>query len=305
MGQSAVAAVRQFNRFYTQKIGVLHEGFLRTPFSLTEGRVLYELAQRENTTASAIAADLGLDAGYLSRILSAFERQRLVGRSASESDGRKSILRLTGKGKKAFARLNSESRHEIAAMLSPVDAAGRAKLVGAMQTIETLLGAAPEHKSAFILRAPEPGDMGWVVQRHGVLYAQEYGWDERFEALVAGIVAGFVGHFDPKRERCWIAERENENVGSIFLVKKSQTIAKLRLLLVEPTARGLGIGNRLVEECIGFARSAGYKKVVLWTNDVLHAARRIYVAYGFRLIKEEKHESFGHDLVGQFWELKL
>lgn len=305
MGESAVAAVRQFNRFYTQKIGVLHEGFLRTPFSLTEGRVLYELAQRESTTASAIVADLGLDPGYLSRILSAFERQQLVGRSVSESDGRKSILRLTAKGKKAFARLNSESRHEIAAMLSSVDSAGRAKLVRAMQTIEALLGAPPEHKSAFILRAPEPGDLGWVVQRHGVLYAQEYGWDERFEALVAGIVAGFVEHFDPKRERCWIAERDNENVGSIFLVKKSRTVAKLRLLLVEPTARGLGIGNRLVEECIAFARSAGYKKVVLWTNDVLHAARRIYLAHGFRLVKEEKHQSFGHDLVGQFWELKL
>ncbi len=304
-GESAVAAVRQFNRFYTQKIGVLHEGFLRTPFSLTEGRVLYELAHREDNTASAIAADLGLDAGYLSRILAAFARQRLVGRSASENDGRKSILRLTEKGQKAFAGLNSESRHEIAAMLSSLHAADRAKLLAAMQTIERLLGAAPEDGRGFVVRAPEPGDLGWVVQRHGVLYAQEYGWDERFEALVARIVADFVQHFDAKRERCWIAERENENVGSIFLVKKSPTVAKLRLLLVEPKARGLGIGNRLVEECIDFARTAGYKKLVLWTNDVLHSARRIYVAHGFRLIKEEKHHSFGHDLVGQFWELKL
>ena len=304
-GESAVAAVRQFNRFYTQKIGVLHEGFLRTPFSLTEGRVLYELAHRDNTTASAIASDLGLDAGYLSRILSAFARQRLVVRSSSDSDGRKSILRLTGKGQKAFARLNSESRHEIAGMLASLNAADQAKLLAAMRAIEALLAAAPERGSTFVLRAPEAGDMGWVVQRHGVLYAREYGWDERFEALAARIVADFVQRFDAKRERCWIAERENENVGSVFLVKKSKTVAKLRLLLVEPTARGLGIGNRLVEECIAFARAAGYKKLVLWTNDVLHAARRIYIAHGFRLVKEEKHNSFGHDLVGQFWELEL
>ena len=304
-GDSAVAAVRQFNRFYTQKIGVLHEGFLRTPFSLTEGRVLYEVAHRDGATASEIAADLGLDAGYLSRILSAFARQRLLGKSASENDGRKSILRLTGKGEKAFARLNSESRHEIAEMLSSLNAVDRGRLLDAMHTIETLLRAKPEHGSAFVLRPPEPGDFGWVVQRHGALYAQEYQWNEEFEALVARIVADFVQHFDPKRERCWIAERENENVGSVFLVKKSKTVAKLRLLLVEPKTRGLGIGNRLVEECVKFARDAGYRKITLWTNDVLHAARRIYIAHGFRLAKEEKHHSFGRDLVGQFWELTL
>jgi DNA-binding MarR family transcriptional regulator/GNAT superfamily N-acetyltransferase len=303
--ESDVASVRQFNRFYTQKIGVLHEGFLRTPFSLTEGRVLYELAHRDDTTASAIASDLGLDAGYLSRILSAFSRQGLIGKSASEHDGRKSILRLTAKGQKAFARLNSESRHEIAEMLSSRAAGDQARLLEAMRTIETILGAPPEHGAAFVLRPPEPGDMGWVVQRHGVLYAREYRWDEQFEALVARIVADFVQNFEPKHERCWIAEREGENVGSVFVVRKSRSVAKLRLLLVEPSARGLGIGNRLVEECIRFARSAGYKKLTLWTNDVLHAARRIYVRSGFQLVKEERHHSFGHDLVGQFWELVL
>lgn len=302
---SAVADVRRFNRFYTQKIGVLHEGFLRTPFSLTEGRVLYELAHREDTTASAIASDLGLDAGYLSRILSAFSRQRLIGKSASEHDGRKSLLRLTGKGQKAFARLNGESRREIAEMLSSLAAADQARLLDAMSTIETLLAAQPERGAAFVLRPPEPGDMGWVVQRHGVLYAKEYRWDEQMEALIARIVADFVQHFDAQHERCWIAEREGQNVGSIFVVKKSKAIAQLRLLLVEPSARGLGIGNRLVEECIRFARNAGYKKLTLWTNDVLHAARRIYVKHGFQLAKEEKHHSFGHDLVGQYWELKL
>ena len=303
--ESDVASVRQFNRFYTQKIGVLHEGFLRTPFSLTEGRVLYELAHRDDTTASTIASDLGLDAGYLSRILSSFTRKGLIGKSASAEDGRKSILRLTAKGQKAFAQLNGESRHEIAEMLSSRAAGDQARLLEAMRTIETILGAPPGNGGAFVLRPPGPGDMGWVVQRHGVLYAHEYRWDEQFEALVARIVADFVQNFDPKHERCWIAEREGENVGSVFVVRKSRSVAKLRLLLVEPSARGLGIGNRLVEECIRFARSAGYKRLTLWTNDLLHAARRIYVRNGFQLASEEKHHSFGHDLVGQFWELKL
>ena len=302
---AAVADVRRFNRFYTQRIGVLHEGFLRTPFSLTEGRVLYELAHREDTTASAIASDLGLDAGYLSRILSSFSRQRLIGKSASEHDGRKSLLRLTEKGQEAFAQLNSESRHEIAEMLSSLAAADQTNLLAAMRTIATLLAAQPEHGAAFVLRPPEPGDMGWVVQRQGVLYAQEYRWDSQFEALAARIVADFVQNFDAKRERCLIAEREGENVGSVFVVKKSKSVAKLRLLHVEPSARRLGIGNRLVEECIRFAHGAGYKKLTLWTNDVLHAARRIYIRNGFQLAKEEKHHSFGHDLVGQYWELKL
>jgi len=300
-----VAAVPEFNRFYTQKIGILDEAFLHTPFSLAEGRVLYELAHRDNPSASDIATALGLDSGYLSRILSSFVRQRLIAKTTSSIDGRKSLLHLTDKGRQAFARLNSESRRQIGAMLSALSKGDQAKLVESMHTIETLLDAKPESGSAFVLRPPEPGDMGWVVQRQAELYAQEYGWDERFEALAARIVADFVDHFDPKNERCWIAEREGENVGAIFLVRKSKNVSQLRLLHVDAAARGLGIGNRLVEECIRFARTAGYKRMVLWTNDVLHAARRIYVRHGFKLIRQEKHHSFGHDLVGQYWELKL
>ncbi|HJT18094.1 MAG TPA: helix-turn-helix domain-containing GNAT family N-acetyltransferase [Thermoanaerobaculia bacterium] len=302
---SAIAAVRQFNRFYTQKIGVLTDAFLHSPFSLAEGRVLYEVAHRENPSASDIRSALGLDWGYLSRILSSFERQKLIAKMPSSSDGRKSLLRLTTKGQKAFAKLDSQSRHEIGAMLAALSKADRAKLLASMTTIEKLLDAQPESGSALILRPPTPGDMGWVVHRHGVLYAQEYGWDERFEALVARVVADFIEHLDPKRERCWIAERNGEIAGSVFLVRKSKTVAKLRLLLVEPSARGHGIGNRLVEECIRFARNAGYKKMVLWTNDVLHAARRIYVQHGFHLVREEKHQLFGDKSVGQYWELKL
>lgn len=303
--ESSVAAVREFNRFYTRKIGVLDEGFLHTPFSLAQGRVLYELAHQENPSATDIAAALGLDSGYLSRILSSFARQRLIAKTTSSADGRKSILHLTDKGQQAFATLNSESRRQISAMLSALSEGDQARLVESMRTIEALLEAKPRNGSSIVLRPPEPGDMGWVVQRQGILYAQEYGWDERFEALAARIVADFVDHLDPKRERCWIAERDGENVGSVFVVKKSKTVAKLRLLFVEASARGLGIGNRLVEECVRFARNAGYKKMMLWTNDVLHAARRIYVRNGFKLIREEKHHSFGHDLVGQYWELKL
>ncbi|HLJ75583.1 MAG TPA: helix-turn-helix domain-containing GNAT family N-acetyltransferase [Thermoanaerobaculia bacterium] len=303
--ESSVAAVREFNRFYTTKIGVLDEGFLHTPFSLAQGRVLYELAHQENPSATDIAAALGLDSGYLSRILSSFARQRLIAKTTSSADRRKSILHLTDKGQQAFATLNSESRRQIGAMLSALSEGDQARLVESMRTIETLLDAKPQSGSSIVLRPPEPGDMGWVVQRQGILYAQEYGWDERFEALCARIVADFVDHLDPKRERCWIAERDGENVGSVFVVKKSKTVAKLRLLFVEASARGLGIGNRLVEECVRFARNAGYRKMMLWTNDVLHAARRIYIRNGFKLIREEKHHSFGRDLVGQYWELKL
>ncbi|HUP49567.1 MAG TPA: helix-turn-helix domain-containing GNAT family N-acetyltransferase [Thermoanaerobaculia bacterium] len=300
-----VAAVRRFNRFYTQKIGVLHEGLLRSPFSLTEGRVLYELAHREQASASAIAADLGLDRGYLSRILSRFARRRLVGKTAAPDDRRKSLLHLTEKGQEAFAALNDESRHEIAAMLSALSPSDQGRLVEAMGSIESVLATQPEEGAPFLLRPHQAGDMGWVVQRHGILYAEEYGWDERFEALVAEIVARFLQRFDPRRERCWIAEREGERVGSVFVVRKSKRVAQLRLLLVEPSARGLGIGNRLVTECVRFARQAGYRKLMLWTNDVLHAARRIYIKHGFLLVAEEKHDSFGHDLTAQTWELSF
>ncbi len=300
-----VEAVRRFNRFYTQQIGVLQEGLLRSPFSLTEARVIYELAHHEKTTATELGNELGLDAGYLSRILSGFKKRDLIDKQPSKSDGRQSILWLTEQGQEAFTMLNARSHNEIEAMLNELSTEDQKRLVEAMLVIEGLLGAQPEHKVPYLLRPHQPGDMGWVVHRHGVLYAEEYGWDEQFEALVAGIVAKFIQNYDPKRERCWIAEKEGENVGSVFLVKQSDTVAKLRLLLVEPKARGLGIGTRLVDECIRFARRAGYRKITLWTNNVLLAARHIYGKAGFRLIHEEPHHSFGHDLVGETWELEL
>jgi DNA-binding MarR family transcriptional regulator/GNAT superfamily N-acetyltransferase len=300
-----VGEVRHFNRFWTRQIGVLREGYLESPFSLTEVRVLYELAHREETTASELGEELGLDAGYLSRIVRGFEKHGLIHKRPSEADGRRRLLRLTGRGREAFAPLDARSRSEIGAMLDGISVAGQERLVGAMLDIEGLLGARPEPAVPYVLRPYRPGDMGWVVHRHGVLYAREYGWDERFEALVAEIVARFIQRYDPRLERCWIAEREGEIVGCVFLVGESKETAKLRLLLVEPEARGLGIGSRLVEECIRFARQAGYRKITLWTNDVLNSARRIYEGMGFLLVHEEPHRSFGHDLVGQTWELML
>jgi DNA-binding MarR family transcriptional regulator/GNAT superfamily N-acetyltransferase len=300
-----VAAVRGFNRFYTQKIGVLGEGLLKSRFSLAEARVLYELAHRERPTATQLCGDLGLDAGYLSRILRRFEQQGLLARTASKADGRQSLLALTAKGRVAFSPLDARSRQEIGALMDGLGQPDQARLVAAMGTIERLLGPRPQNDAPYLLRPHQPGDMGWVVHRHAVLYAQEYGWDERFEALVAEIVAKFITHFDSKKERCWIAERDGEVIGSVFLVRKSKTVAKLRMLFVEPTARGLGLGSRLVEECLRFARQAGYRKVTLWTNDILHAARHIYMKAGFRKVGSERHHSFGHNLVGETWELEL
>ena len=300
-----VGAVRRFNRFWTRRIGVLQEGYLESPFSLTEVRVLYELAYREDTTASELGKELGLDAGYLSRILRGFEERGLIAKKPSETDGRRSLLHLTEGGREAFVPLDARSREDIGAMLDDLSAAEQDRLVGAMHTIERLLGARPEPKVPYLLRQHEPGDMGWVIHRHGVLYAREYGWDERFEALVARIVADFVDYYDPAKERCWIAEMDGEIVGCVFVVKASATVAKLRLLLVEPEARGLGLGTRLVEECIRFARGRGYEKLTLWTNSVLDAARRIYEEKGFEVVEEDEHHSFGKDLVGQNWELKL
>ena len=301
-----IDAVRGFNRFYTRQIGVLREGLLHSPFSLTEARVLYEIAHRPQPTATELCEELGLDPGYLSRILSKLEQRSLVRRSASQSDGRQILLELTAKGKRTFATLDNRQRAEIAAMLRPLSHAGQSRLVQAMRSIETLLGARIDPKTPYILRAHQPGDMGWVVHRHGVVYAQEYGYDEQFEALVAEIAARFIQHFDPKRERCWMAERDGEIVGSVFLVKKSKTVAKLRLLLVEPSARGLGIGKRLVNECIRFARQVGYMKMVLWTQSEQPAARHVYEQAGFRLVDEKPHRSWGRDnLVSQTWEMKL
>jgi DNA-binding MarR family transcriptional regulator/N-acetylglutamate synthase-like GNAT family acetyltransferase len=300
-----IGAVRGFNRFYTRQIGVLDEGLLKSQFSLTQARVLYELAHRENPSASELAKDLGLDAGYLSRILAGFEESGLVRRKRSAADARQSILSLTPKGRRVFAPLDARSSREVGAMLERLEPAERSRLVAAMRTIQALLGGAPQPAVPYILRPPQPGDFGWVAARHGAIYAQEYGWDEHFEALVAEIVAKFIREFDARRERCWIAEREGVPVGSVFVVRGSDEVAKLRLLLVEPKARGLGIGARLVSECIRFARQAGYRKITLWTNDILTAARRIYEAAGFRLVEETRHHSFGKDLVGQNWELDL
>jgi DNA-binding MarR family transcriptional regulator/GNAT superfamily N-acetyltransferase len=301
-----VETVRHFNRFYTRRIGVLQEGLLKSPFSLAEARVLYELAHRANPAASELARDLGLDAGYLSRILKSFEKLALVRKTPSKSDGRQSILSLTPKGRRTFAALDAQSSEEVRDMAAKLTPAGRGQLADAMQTIERLLGGDESAPSVpYVLRPHQPGDMGWVAHRHGLLYAQEYGWDESFEALVAEIAAKFIRNFDPQRERCWMAERAGAIVGSVFLVKRSKNVAQLRLLLVEPDARGLGIGRRLVEECIRFARQKGYRKIMLWTNDVLTAARKIYEQAGFRLVEESRHHSFGKDLVGQNWELDL
>jgi DNA-binding MarR family transcriptional regulator/GNAT superfamily N-acetyltransferase len=300
-----VAAVRRFNRFYTRQIGLLQESYLKSQFSLSQVRVLYELAHRERPTATELGRELGLDPGYLSRILRLFEKRGFLKRTPSKADGRQSHLFLTARGQAAFAPLNTRSREEIGSMLRALRARDQIRLVDSMHAIEGVLGAQPEKKVPYLLRPHRPGDMGWVVSRHGALYAQEYGWDETFEALVAGIVKKFIEHYDPRKERCWIAEKDGEPVGSVFVVKQSATVAKLRLMLVEPKARGLGIGARLVDECVRFAGQTGYGKITLWTNSVLRAARRIYKEAGFRLVRQERHRSFGHDLVGETWDLKL
>jgi DNA-binding MarR family transcriptional regulator len=300
-----IDSIRRFNRFYTRRIGVLREGLLDSPWPLAQARVIYELAHRDGPTASELAGDLGLDPGYLSRLLRGLERGGVVVRRRSETDGRRSHLALTTRGRRAFATLNSRSATEVGAMLGALPEPDQTRLVQALETVEGLLGERAEPRAPYLQRTHRPGDIGWIVSRHGALYAQEYGWDERFEAFVARIAAQFIERFDPKREQCWIAERDGENVGAVVLVKKSATVAQLRMLIVDPKARGLGIGRRLVAECERFARQAGYRRIVLWTNDILHAARRIYEAAGYRLVEEERHQSFGRDLVGQYWELKL
>jgi DNA-binding MarR family transcriptional regulator/GNAT superfamily N-acetyltransferase len=303
--QARTDAVRRFNRFFTRRIGVLREGLLHTPFSLTEARIMFEIANREEATASDLSRGLGLDPGYLSRILAGLERRGLVEKAPSETDARRRILSLTSEGREAFSVLDARSREEIAELLGGLSEEEQRRLLEAMRTIEGVLDRGLKFSEPFFVRPHEPGDMGWVVQRHGELYFREYGWDERFEGLVARIVADFIDGYDPARERCWVAEMEGERVGCVFCVKGSDTVAKLRLLLVEPGARGLGLGGRLVDECIRFARSRGYDKLTLWTNSVLDVARRIYEERGFRLIAEEEHHSFGKDLVGQNWELEL
>jgi DNA-binding MarR family transcriptional regulator/GNAT superfamily N-acetyltransferase len=302
--QDFVAVLRAFNRFYTRQIGVI-DGSASSPFSLAEARVLYELAHREQPTATEIRKELGLDAGYMSRILREFERRRLITRVRSKSDERHKFLSLTGKGRNAFLPLDKRSNRDIAAMLESLSSDQQKQLIQSVQTIHTLLGDHPEPKALYLLRQHEPGDMGWIVSRQAFLYADEYGWDNTYEALAAEIVARFIKSFDPKRERCWIAERDGNRVGGVFIAKETDEIAKLRLLHVEAKARGLGIGKRLVEECIRFSRQAGYRKITLWTQSILSAARHIYEQEGFRLVREEKHRSFGKDLTAETWELDL
>jgi DNA-binding MarR family transcriptional regulator/GNAT superfamily N-acetyltransferase len=299
-----VGEVRAFSRFYANLIGALREGLLRTPYTLTEARIIYELAQQDSSQLAELRRSLDIDAGYLSRILARFEADGLVRRERSSTDGRRQIIGLTSSGKAAFRTLDSRSTDEITSLLSPLTEEDQRRVTAAMGTIRSLL--APDRASeAFVLRPPASGDFGWVVHRHGALYAEEYGWDEAFEALVARIVADFIDHRDPKREAAWIAEVDGERVGCVFCVKKEDAIAQLRILLVEPGARGMGIGSRLIEECLRFARRAGYEQIMLWTNDVLVDARRLYERAGFELREEESHHSFGHALVGQMWWREL
>jgi DNA-binding MarR family transcriptional regulator/GNAT superfamily N-acetyltransferase len=314
---SPVAQVREFNRFYTATIGVLQEKLLRTPYSLTEARVLFELAQRTDTEVAELRRTLGLDAGYVSRLLARFESDGLVHRAQSATDARRQVIRLTEAGQDAYQRLDERSGQEIQRLLDRLGTAEQRRLLRAMTTIRALLAPSRRgpalgldrkgsaRQASVMLRGPEPGDYGWVVARHGARYAEEYGWDAGFEALVARIVADFAEGYDPARERVWLAEVDGQRAGCVFCVRRDDTTAQLRLLLVEPDARGMGVGSRLVGECVEFARSAGYRRLVLWTNDVLADARRIYQRAGFRLVSEKPHHSYGKDLVGQDWALDL
>jgi DNA-binding MarR family transcriptional regulator/N-acetylglutamate synthase-like GNAT family acetyltransferase len=303
--EQRVAAMRRFNRFYTRRIGVLPELHMHTPFSLAEGRVLYELAHREKPTAAEMGKELDLDAGYLSRILRRLEKRGLVSRRASETDGRQSHLSLTKSGRAAFATLNQRAHEDVASMLGAISEGDQRRVIEAMHTVEQILGDRGQPKVPYLLRQHQVGDMGWIVYRQAVLYAEEYGFDEHYEALAAKIAARFIERLDPKRERCWIAEREGEIVGCVMAVKKTSKVAQLRLLYVESSARGLGIGKRLVAECVRFARQVGYRKLVLWTQQTLVAARHLYEDAGFRVVHSEPHHSFSKDLVAETWELEL
>ena len=305
MSEPRIAAIRRFNRRYTRTIGALREGLLASSFSLAEARVLYELAQRGETSATELIRELDIDAGYLSRILRRFEHDRLIRRSTAEADRRQSVVSITRSGRDAFAPLDQRAREQVRNLLATMPEQAQTALVAAMARIETLLSGEPRAASHWLLRDPRPGDIGWVIARHGALYADEYGYDHRFEALVAQVAGAFLNSHDPARERCWIAERDGLNIGSVFLVRETDELARLRLLIVEPAARGLGVGKRLVEECIGFARGSGYRRITLWTNDVLKAARGIYAAAGFRMVSSEPDESFGPRIVSEDWELDL
>jgi DNA-binding MarR family transcriptional regulator/GNAT superfamily N-acetyltransferase len=300
-----IAAVRRFNRFYTRQIGVLRRNYLDSPYSLGEMRVLYELAHGGARTASDIGRALDLDAGYLSRLLRGFAKRGLISRRTSADDARQSHLSLTARGKRVFAPFEQRSQRQVADMLAKLSCDDQARLVAAMATIERLLGEGAAPKRDYVLRTHRPGDLGWMVRRHAQLYREEYGWGAPFEGLCAQIVADFDNNFDPAMERCWIAEMDGDNVGCVMLVKDRPGVARLRLLLVEPKARGLGIGARLVDECVAFAREAGYEQITLWTHSVLTAARRIYEKAGFTLTASEKKHSWGKDVVAEYWDLRL
>jgi len=303
---ASVLAVRRFNRFYTRQLGVLQQGWLGSPYSLAEARVLYELAHDDQLTASDLGRTLGLDAGYLSRMLRDFAKRGFLVRTRSSADGRRAHLSLTPAGRAAFAELNQSTHDDVAATLARLPSADQGRLVSAMRVIESLLGGRPPAPTAYVLRPPAPGDLGWVVHRQGALYAEEWGYNQEFEALAAAIVAEFVKKLRPAVERCWIAEKDGDIVGSVFLVRQSKSVAKLRLLLVEPSARGLGIGGRLIEECTRFARQAGYRKITLWTQSELKAARRLYQRAGYKRVATKPHDSFGQKgLVAETWELTL
>jgi DNA-binding MarR family transcriptional regulator/GNAT superfamily N-acetyltransferase len=305
--RDTVAALRRFSRFYTRQLGLLDEHLLSSGWGLTEVRVLYELAHREAPSAAELARDLGLDAGFLSRLLRRLAARRLVRQRAHPSDGRRRVLELTAAGRRTIETLESASDTQARALVGPLDDGRATELCSAMATIERQLAPASARAvpAPIVLRAHRVGDIGWIAHRQGLLYAQEYGWDQTFEALVAEIAAKFVRGFDPKFEQCWIAEQAGRIVGSVFLVRKSARVAQLRLLYVEPEARGQGLGARFVDECIAFARARGYRTLMLWTNDLLHAARHVYESRGFVLEREERHHSFGKKLVGQFWSLAL
>jgi len=301
-----VERVRAFNRFYTEQIGVLDEHLLDSDYSLTEVRVLYEINARKSVTAAAVGAELGLDRGYLSRILQRFTRQGLVKRRTAPDDARASLLSLTAKGRRTFGSLDTRANEQVASLLQTSSSTDHSRLLDAMRTIRDVLEPAAGSERAVILREPRAGELGWIVYRHGALYSQEYGYDERFEGLVAKIVGEFVEHFDARRERCWVAEQNGEVVGSVFLVRGTEAVAKLRLLYVEPSARGQRIGEKLIAECVAFAQSAGYSKITLWTQSELLAARRLYEKAGFVCVMRESHCSFGRDnLVAETWDLEL
>lgn len=302
-----IETVRRFNRLYTKQIGLLREGLLATPFSLSEARVLYEIAQHEAITATSLSSELCLDTGYLSRMLKRFRHRDLVEMRRSETDRRKNLLSLTGEGERLYAELDAASTEDVRSMLDRLAPNDRDALIRCMVVITEIFASVEEEKVTYVLRPHRSGDMGWVLRSHARIYGDEFGWNDEFEALVAEIVADFMRHFDSSRERCWIAEKDGENVGSVFVVKHPNRpgVARLRLLIVDPRARGLGIGRRLVRECTLFARQVGYRRITLWTNSVLHAARRIYEDEGYQMVDEELHHSYGHALTGQTWEMEL